>query len=58
MPINYLSIYLFRTQHPQPVISPGGGGLDPDMAKTFVVALVAITLLYAYLFVRRLTIAS
>src|SRR6185503_6209307 len=22
VPINYLSIYLFRTQHPQPVISP------------------------------------
>jgi len=31
VPINYLSIYLFRTQHPQPVVSPGGGGLDPDM---------------------------
>ena len=58
VPINYLSIYLFRTQHPQPVISPGGGGLDPDMAKTLVVALVAITLLYAYLFVRRLSIAK
>jgi heme exporter protein C len=58
VPINYLSIYLFRTQHPQPVISPGGGGLDPDMEKTFLVSLVAITLLYAYVFLRRLAVAK
>ena len=58
VPINYLSIYLFRTQHPQPVISPGGGGVDPDMGKTLLVSSIAIGLLYAYLFVRRLTIAK
>ena len=58
VPINYLSIYLFRTQHPQPVVSPGGGGVDPDMEKTLIMAFIAITLLYAYLFVRRLTIAK
>ena len=58
VPFNYLSIYLFRTQHPQPVISPGGGGLDPDMATTFMVSLVAITVLYAYVFVKRLAIAK
>ena len=58
VPINYLSIYLFRTQHPQPVISPGGGGVDPDMAKTLLMGFIAITFLYAYLFVRRLTIAK
>src|SRR5499433_514246 len=54
VPINYLSIYLFRTQHPQPVISPGGGGVDPDMAKTLLMSFIAITFLYAYMFVRRL----
>jgi len=58
VPINYLSIYLFRTQHPQPVISPGGGGVDPDMAKTLLMSFIAITFLYAYVFVRRLTIAK
>lgn len=58
VPINYLSIYLFRTQHPQPVVSPGGGGVDPDMWKTLLMGFVAIGFLYAYLFVRRLTIAK
>jgi heme exporter protein C len=58
VPINYLSIYLFRTQHPQPVISPGGGGVDPDMAKTLLMSFIAITVLYIYIFVRRLTIAK
>jgi heme exporter protein C len=58
VPFNYLSIYLFRTQHPQPVISPGGGGLDPDMAKTFLVSTIAFGFLYAYVFVKRFTIAK
>jgi heme exporter protein C len=58
VPINYLSIYLFRTQHPQPVISPGGGGIEIDMAKTLLMSFIAITVLYIYVFVRRLTIAK
>jgi heme exporter protein C len=58
VPINYLSIYLFRTQHPQPVISPGGGGVDPDMEWTLLMSSIAIALLYAYVFVRRLRIAK
>jgi heme exporter protein C len=58
VPINYLSIYLFRTQHPQPVVSPGGGGVDPDMATTLLMSFIAITCLYVYVFVRRLTIAK
>jgi heme exporter protein C len=58
VPINYLSIYLFRTQHPQPVISPGGGGVDPAMGKTLLMSFLAIAFLYAYVFVRRLTIAK
>jgi heme exporter protein C len=58
VPINYLSIYLFRTQHPQPVVSPGGGGVDPDMGWTLLMSFIAITVFYAYVFVRRLTIAK
>jgi heme exporter protein C len=58
VPINYLSIYLFRTQHPQPVVSPGGGGIEAEMAWTLLMSFLAITCLYAYVFVRRLTIAK
>jgi heme exporter protein C len=58
VPINYLSIYLFRTQHPQPVVSPGGGGVAPEMATTLLVSAIAILFLYAYMFVRRLTLAK
>jgi heme exporter protein C len=58
VPFNYLAIYLFRTQHPQPVVSPGGGGVDPDMGTTLMVSFVAFTFLYAYIFVKRLTIAK
>ncbi len=58
VPINYLSIYLFRTQHPQPVVSPGGGGVDPDMAWTLAMSFIAIAFFYTYVFVRRLTIAK
>jgi heme exporter protein C len=58
VPINYLSIYLFRTQHPQAVVSPGGGGVDPDMGRTLLMSFVAVTFFYAYVFVRRLAIAK
>src|SRR5689334_5012503 len=58
VPINYLSIYLFRTQHPQPVVSPGGGGVDPDMATTLLVSFIAMAFLYAYVFVKRLAVAK
>src|SRR5215469_9021031 len=57
VPINYLAIYLFRTQHPQAVVSPGGGGLDPDMSKAFLSSFVAVTFLFIYLLNRRLAIA-
>jgi len=58
VPMNYLSIYLFRTQHPQPVISPGGGGVAPEMALTMTASFIAVGFLYAYLFNRRLAIAK
>ncbi|HLH32241.1 MAG TPA: cytochrome c biogenesis protein CcsA [Terriglobia bacterium] len=58
VPINYLAIYLFRTQHPQAVVSPGGGGLDPDMNKAFIASFFALTLLFVYLLNRRLAIAK
>jgi heme exporter protein C len=58
VPFNYLSIYMFRTQHPQPVVSPGGGGLDPHMWPAFIAGFVAIGFVYAYLFVKRMELAK
>jgi heme exporter protein C len=57
VPINYLSIWLWTTQHPQPVIG-GGGYLDPDMAVALSVSLVAFCILYAYLLAQRLAVAK
>jgi heme exporter protein C len=46
VPIVYLSIRYFRTQHPQPVIGGGPGtGLDPAMAKALVVNWLAFMVL-------------
>ena len=58
VPINLMSIRWWRTQHPQPVVGPGGGGLDGDMMKTLLVAFVAFIVLYTYLLDRRLSIAK
>ncbi len=57
VPINYLAIRLWRTQHPSPVIAGGDdSGLDPDMAISLAVAMVAMGLLYTYMLRRRLDI--
>ncbi len=46
VPIVYLSIRYFRTQHPQPVIGGGeGSGLDPMMAKALLVNWIAFLVL-------------
>ena len=57
VPINYLAIYLFRTQHPQAVVSPGGGGEPAEMNMALLAAFIAVTLLFIYLLNRRLAIA-
>lgn len=56
VPINYFSIWLWTTQHPQPVI--GGGGMDPQMRTAFLMSITAFGLLYAYLLTHRLAIAK
>jgi heme exporter protein C len=57
VPINYMAIRWWRTQHPSPVIAGGeGSGLDPDMYLVFVVAIVSLLLLYVYLLRRRLAL--
>ena len=58
VPFNYFAIYMFPTQHPQPVLGPAGGGVDADMGTTLTVSFVAFGFLYAYLLDRRLAIAK
>ncbi len=46
VPIVYLSIRYFRTQHPQPVIGGGeNSGLDPAMLHVFLINLAAFTVM-------------
>ncbi|RMH73455.1 MAG: cytochrome C assembly protein [Gemmatimonadetes bacterium] len=50
VPIVYMSIRWWRTQHPSPVIMGGeDSGLAPDMRTAFFVCLIAFTLLFLYL---------
>jgi len=47
VPFIHLSVYLFRTLHPMPVVlKPGAPSLPPQMLTTFLVAIGAFTLLY------------
>ena len=47
VPLVYMSIRWWRTQHPQPVIAGGeGSGLEPRMMFTFFFSLFVFTLLY------------
>lgn len=51
VPLVYLSIWFFRTQHPQPVVG-GGGALDPRMGHALLinwVAFLAFALLVCWL---------
>ena len=47
VPLVYLSIWYFRTQHPQPVIG-GGGSMDPRMLQTLLLSWMAF-LCFAFL---------
>ena len=50
VPIDYMAIRWWRTQHPQPVIAGGeGSGLEPRMFLTFMVCVGAMHCLFAYL---------
>lgn len=55
VPFVFMTIRLFRTQHPQPVIGGGeGSGLAPAMTDTLLITLVAFTCLYLWLLQNRL----
>ncbi len=47
VPFIHLSVYLFRTLHPQPVLlKPSAPSMPPEMLRTLLLAMVAYTLLY------------
>lgn len=59
VPFVFMTIRLFRTQHPQPVI--GGGddsGLAPAMTHAFLITLVAFTFLYLWFMQMRLRVEA
>ncbi len=54
VPLVYMSIRLWRTQHPQPVIAGGrGSGLDPRMWHVFLTCWAALLALMVLLLVQR-----
>ena len=59
VPIDYMAIRWWRTQHPQPVMAGGeGSGLDPRMWVTLLVTWGALLCLFAYLMRQRLWLAG
>ncbi|MGH7580345.1 MAG: cytochrome c biogenesis protein CcsA [Gemmatimonadales bacterium] len=48
VPFIHLSVYLFRTLHPQPIVlKPSAPSLPPEMLRTLLVSVLVFTLLYA-----------
>lgn len=54
VPIVYMSIRLWRTQHPQPVLMGGeGSGLDPTMFRVLLLSWVTFVILFVFLVILR-----
>lgn len=59
VPLDYLSIRIWRTQHPQPVIFGGqNSGLDPTMLKVFLFCGFLMTLFMIFLVAQRYRVES
>lgn len=47
LPLIHMSVYWFRSQHPQPVVmKPEGPTADPEIVQTLLLSLLSFTLLY------------
>jgi len=47
VPFVHISVYLFRTLHPQPVLlKPSAPSMPPEMVRTLLVSMVVFTVLY------------
>ena len=59
VPLDYMAIRWWRTQHPQPVIAGGeGSGLDPRMWITLLVTWGAFLCLFSYLLRQYMRLAA
>src|SRR3712207_5655603 len=58
VPFIHLSVYLFRTLHPQPIVlKPSAPSLPPEMLRTLLISVAVFTLLYVGLVVTRYGLA-
>ena len=58
VPFIHLSVYLFRTLHPQPIVlKPSAQSLPPEMLRTLLVSTAVFTLLYVGLVTMRYGLA-
>ncbi len=58
VPFIHLSVYLFRTLHPQPIVlKPSAPSLPPEMLRTLLVSTAVFTLLYVGLVTLRYALA-
>ena len=54
VPFVHLSVYMFRTLHPMPIVlKPSAPSLPPSMLSTFLLSLIVFTLLYVGFVVQR-----
>lgn len=59
LPFIHLSVYLFRTLHPQPIVlKPSAPSLPPEMLWTLLFSFVTFTLLYVGFVMQRYAIAA
>ena len=59
VPVVFLAIRIWRTQHPEPVLLGGeASGLEPRMFQSLMMALVAFLFLYLWLLGKRLAVES
>jgi heme exporter protein C len=58
VPFIHLSVYLFRTLHPQPIVlKPSAPSLPPEMLRTLLISVAVFTLLYIGLVTTRYGLA-
>ena len=58
VPFIHLSVYLFRTLHPQPIVlKPSAPSLPPEMLRTLLISMLVFTVLYVGLVTLRYGLA-
>ncbi len=53
VPLSYFSFFIWEYIHPK-VVSPGGGGLNPEMRTALVISMLAFFVFYFYLLGKRI----